>query len=395
MKNVLILNPCLYTNGGGEKYMGYICQYLENTYHDIHIDILVYDYNGISTNNSDYTKIEDLNFKFGLNLKKTFVKRIRRDFGRFYSESFLLNWRIRKISQNYDLFINWNFLSKQVALAKSNVYLCMFPPQKYDYKKCRLLMRCYRRFLDKQFIGGYDKFINISEFTQKWLCFYWPELSSQKCNIIYPPVYLKELISYDESVKENIIISVGRFFIAGHNKKQREMLKIFLEYEDKLQDYEYHIVGSVSSNEDDRLYLEEIKRMAQRSKNVYIHEGCSIYELQNLYRKSKVIWHATGYDVDQKTEPEKMEHFGITTVEAMSFGVVPVVIDKGGQKEIVNDGINGFLWDKFDKCIDRTKYLIENEEKRIEMAKNAVNTAAQFSIEEFYTVCDSIFKTLM
>jgi hypothetical protein len=63
--------------------------------------------------------------------------------------------------------------------------------------------------------------------------------------------------------------------------------------------------------------------------------------------KEKIIlhvWHATGYGFDAEQYPAKQEHFGMTTVEAMSAGAVPVVLNTGGQREIVTHGDDGFLW---------------------------------------------------
>ena len=42
-KKVAILNPYVATRGGGEKHMGYLCQFMEEYYnYDVDIDILVY-----------------------------------------------------------------------------------------------------------------------------------------------------------------------------------------------------------------------------------------------------------------------------------------------------------------------------------------------------------------
>ena len=60
-----------------------------------------------------------------------------------------------------------------------------------------------------------------------------------------------------------------------------------------------------------------------------------------LYGKSSIYWHATGYGEDN---PKKFEHFGISTVEAMAAECIPVVINLGGQPEIVEQSVNGFLW---------------------------------------------------
>ncbi len=56
-----------------------------------------------------------------------------------------------------------------------------------------------------------------------------------------------------------------------------------------------------------------------------------------------------------------MEHFGITTGEAMSAGCVPVVINKGGQPEIVRDGVDGFVWNDSRELKEITLKLITDE----------------------------------
>lgn len=62
-----------------------------------------------------------------------------------------------------------------------------------------------------------------------------------------------------------------------------------------------------------------------------------------------------------KKEPEKLENFGITVVEVMSFGAVPVIIDKGGHKETVDHEDNGYRWTTSEKCVKYTHELIHDK----------------------------------
>jgi glycosyltransferase involved in cell wall biosynthesis len=77
------------------------------------------------------------------------------------------------------------------------------------------------------------------------------------------------------------------------------------------------------------------------------------------------------------------EHFGLTTVEAMSAGCVPIVINKGGQKEIVEDGISGFVWNTPDQLIEKTIFLFQNTEILNGMALNAIKKSQCFSLNNF------------
>ena len=114
----------------------------------------------------------------------------------------------------------------------------------------------------------------------------------------------------------------------------------------------------------------------------------------SLYRAAKIFWHSTGYGEDEDLEPEKMEHFGITTVEAMSFGAVPVVINKGGQKETVEEGVHGYRWDTEEECVEKTCQLIKNNALRTAMANKCVKAAKKYSIEVFHKLNQEVFYEL-
>jgi glycosyltransferase involved in cell wall biosynthesis len=106
-------------------------------------------------------------------------------------------------------------------------------------------------------------------------------------------------------------------------------------------------------------------------------------ELTSLYERASIFWHASGYGEDQNIEPFLVEHFGISTVEAMAAGCVPVVINKGGQSEIVQHEVNGFLWETLDELKDYTARLISDDDLRVRMSAAARKRAQMFSREMF------------
>jgi glycosyltransferase involved in cell wall biosynthesis len=172
------------------------------------------------------------------------------------------------------------------------------------------------------------------------------------------------------------------------------MVQFFVNNNEVFKDYQYHLVGAVSNLPADVEYLNEIKKLAATVDNVFIHENCKYEELMDLYSRAKIFWHGTGYGVDENKEPEKMEHFGITTVEAMSYGAVPVVINKGGQKETVENGVNGFRWDSEEECVKNSKKLIDDDNLRMKMAKISAERSKDYSIEEFYNRHREVFHEL-
>ena len=394
-KRICVLNPYLPTLGGGEKYMGYMLQFIENYYDDVQIDIIVHNFDEENVHYDDYVSIEDLNRKFGLNLKHTGLLKVDLGTSSSLFTRAVSKHKIERITRGYDLFINHMYLSRHVGFARRNLYLCMFPPKPHITGARNALAAIRSKILDARFINRYDRFISISEYTDYWLSRYWRSAGA-KSLIIYPPVFTESEIAdrYQESKKENIIISVGRFFIGDHCKRQLDMVRFFVNNQDKLGDYEYHLVGSVSNSTRDLDYFKQVSDLAGTVNNVIIHRDCPYEELIDLYSRAKIFWHATGFQADEDEHPEKMEHFGITTVEAMSYGAVPVVINRGGQKEIVKDGENGFLWETLEQCIENTSKLINDNDLRIRFANISVERAGIFSIEEFYKRTDQLFRQL-
>ncbi len=87
---------------------------------------------------------------------------------------------------------------------------------------------------------------------------------------------------------------------------------------------------------------------------IVIHINEKQEHLARLYNTARIYWHGAGYGVDENKYPEKTEHFGMSVVEAMSARCVPVVVDKGGLREIVHDDVDGFLWNTTDQLMEST-----------------------------------------
>lgn len=226
-------------------------------------------------------------------------------------------------------------------------------------------------------ILSYDQIITISEFCKHWIHKYWG-IPSQ---ILYPPVNVERF--KPAAKKKPWIIHVGRFFVSGHNKKQLEMVKIFRQMVDagQLKDWELHLVGSIHEGERHQSYFEEVKKQAE-GYNVVFHTDTPLTELQKLLGQASIYWHATGLDEDIDSNPIVFEHFGITTVEAMSAGCVPIVIDAGGQKEIVTAGA-GFTWSDRKEWKELTSRVVEDESLRAQLSLGAQKRSQHFSRSAF------------
>jgi glycosyltransferase involved in cell wall biosynthesis len=113
----------------------------------------------------------------------------------------------------------------------------------------------------------------------------------------------------------------------------------------------------------------------------------SFTHLQELYANSSIYWHAAGYG---ETNPQYMEHFGMTTVEAMAAECIPIVYNAGGQPEIIEHEKSGYIWNTQDECLLYTQKVIHSEKMREDMQAQAKQRAELFSIELFYRRFDAL-----
>jgi glycosyltransferase involved in cell wall biosynthesis len=116
---------------------------------------------------------------------------------------------------------------------------------------------------------------------------------------------------------------------------------------------------------------------------VHVRANAPRQLVEELFATSSVFWVATGLGEDDQQAPWVFEHFGITTVEAMAAGCVPVVIDKAGQREIVRHGTDGYRWTTLDELEAWTRQLAGDDGLRDRLATAAVERAGAFSEEAF------------
>jgi len=214
-----------------------------------------------------------------------------------------------------------------------------------------------------------------SEFTRKVIEDSWQvKINEVHWPMIEAPVVVdKQLLAQ----KQPIIIHVGRFFRQLHAKRQDVLVEFFQKLHQQnpglMKKWRLLLIGSV----EDQAYFKEVQKLAV-GLPVEILTSVSREALWHHYQQASIYWHATGFDVDEATHPEKVEHFGISTVEAMSSGCVPVVINKGGQREVLGESLKELLWSTERECLDATLEIIGEPALLLTYQQRAIQQAKQF-----------------
>lgn len=115
---------------------------------------------------------------------------------------------------------------------------------------------------------------------------------------------------------------------------------------------------------------------------VQFHVNASQETIAALYANSSVYWHAAGVGVDELQEPHRCEHFGISVVEAMSAGCVPLVFRLGGPAATVQHQVSGYVYGSQDELVDWTAQVLGQEPDDAtvqQMRAAAVQASLKFS----------------
>jgi len=290
-----------------------------------------------------------------------------------------------------DLFILNTSFSPMKPPAPRAIFMCMFPrPLPTFPVRRRYRLPIVRRFVDHVLAntlnrfpdvpGSYDVITANSEFTASWIKRCW----HRDAPVVYSATQLATELAPER--KENIILTVGRY---NSDKQQHILIDAFRQMTElHAEGWELHLAGAINPGEHARQYHERLRSRA-RGYPVVFHYEPSLEELSVLYRRAAIYWHAKGYDVPED-EPQWMEHFGNTPLEAMSAGCVPVVMDAGGLRETVQHGINGFRWRTLDEMHEQTLRLARDPDLLQRLGAQGRQIDPRFGVRPFLDAVEGI-----
>lgn len=278
-------------------------------------------------------------------------------------------------TRGLDLFVAIANHFPPLSLARRSAVILQFPFTRLRDAPGRLAaLRVAERRLR---LRSYDTVLCYSDFVRRAIT---ERLEIEAPLVIAPPVDTRRASPGDKGPH---VIAVGRFFpfADGNNKKHDVLIGAFsrLLQDPRSAGWTLRLAGGCADDAGSQQHLRDLRRRAQ-DLPVSFHVNAESAELARLYAESALFWHAAGHG---ETRPERFEHFGITTVEAMAYGCVPIVPALGGQTEIVADGQNGRLWGSVDELVSISAELMEDPEATQVLAATAVRDAQRFGKENF------------
>ncbi len=394
---VCIYNDHLWTFGGGEKSTFDLALSIKELVPDSQIDIMTWNKPPSKKSLEDYFGMPLGGVQI-VHIKKTNI--LARFFSDIYSSGFLKNIctgkELPSYCRDYDLFINHSYGSFAHGCAKKNIYFCMFPIFDYYPKwSLKTTSKIFKSIIlhllgrDK-FLSGYDMFWANSKFTEIHIRKRWGVNNTM---VLYPNHDHEEPF---HQTKEKKIVSLGRFNPKGHNKRQDILIEAFkrLTKEKGLKDFELHLIGGCDDSQSSTDFLSSLKKTGE-GYPIFFHVNCDVSLKAEILRDAVLYWHAAGYEVDERSDPEKLEHFGISIVEAMGFSCFPVVLDAGGVKEIIENNESGMLFRTIDELIETSHRLLSSPEYLKKLREKSYERSREFNKKAFGKRFKKLFQEIM
>lgn len=225
---------------------------------------------------------------------------------------------------------------------------------RYEYSsgKMRIYYLPYKYFHRTFFRSSKSKLLANSSWTGKIL-----ELSGYSYTVLYPPVDVEKFIKISNKNRNpKLVVTISRI-------APEKNLENLFSVAERLKDYKFVLLGSSGRS---KRYFESVVENAKRLGNVIVVSDFSDEELLKYFSEAKVYFH-----------PKINEHFGISIVEAIAGGLVPVVYKNGGPwLDIIKGGKYGFGYTNVDEAVEAVIEASKFENDFRDVAQN-------FSFETF------------
>jgi len=236
------------------------------------------------------------------------------------------------------------------------------------FSKKRLTNFYEKKFLLKRYkANGGTHFIAISEDTKKYF---------EKTAPEYPVTLLNNAVDYNNFYRKKEItdgsdslrlLNVGSFVA---KKNQAFLLNVCRVLGQKNIDFELHLLG----DGENRKALEEKAKTMKLEGRILFHG--------NVDHVEEFLWNADIYLHSATYEP-----FGLVLLEAMAAGLPVVTLDGRGNRDVMEQGRNGYLLyeQNPETFAEKITELWKDKEKYREISRYVQMYAKKFDIKQYVT----------
>lgn len=352
--NVAVLHPSLNIGGGAERVCLDVIESLKERGHDVLLGTF---------EKTDWKSVEKYFGKVTRPDKEIIRPRM---FGMFaYGERLNFHFLSSRMPKNCDVTIISCTSPWFYCPTAKKIIIYMIPSVGYQKGFRRLYLKPYVFIQSKRLKKAKNNvLLTNSSFSAKVI----EDTYSLKPEVLYPPVDLRNLHS---SKKKDLIVSIGRF---NPFKRFEILIKSLVDVDEG----KCIIMGSVTrnANRESVAYMRKLRKMINELKlqdQIKLLANCPFDVLRDILSKAKLYVHCALF-----------EHFGISVVEGMASGCVPIVHRSGGAySDIIDYDKYGFSFKDTNELADKISLLLKNDDLCKEYSKEAIKRSKLFSRENF------------
>jgi alpha-1,2-mannosyltransferase len=336
---ILVIHPEIRTLAGGERVCMHTLKALDDSGHKV-------------TLISDYFDKHEIERRFGFPIPHVDALEyhgfweFKTVFPRFSAVQRIITntfyeWRLKNNinTDDFDLVMSTNHPVYALPCNPPLVQYCHHPPGAFALAEGPLApsfraigTQPVQTWIRRK-LAAIDMLLANSDFTKNAIQTGW----HRDAVTIYPPCRLSDFEA--SSNKTDTVVSIGRI-------SPEKRFEIMLAIAKKMPDVSFRILGALSSQKTD--YLQTL--LGGKPPNVTITINAPLRVLTKALSEAKL------YMQLGENEP-----FGISIVEAMASGCVPIVHKSGGAAEIVKEDC-GSLWVTIDEATSQIKDALARED---------------------------------
>ena len=353
---IVVVHPRMSVMGGGERVAIHSIKEALREGHEVYLATEEFDVSSFE----DFFGVQGLFENVRLLTYPPFRPLVRKAV--LYQRLVYHQSRLRKIVSKrraFDLVLNTAEVANQPPTSLPAIEYCYFPDY-FSHLESDGLPGLWKKYYwpAKIFyhnrVSHIDRLLAVSNFTRQFVRERW----GRESTTLYPPCPIN-LYDTLRTPKQDLVMTIGRM-------TPEKRMGTFLEIARRLPAVDFAIVGSIATER--RSYYDTLRAAAPANVSFIISP---LRKVKELLGKAKVYVHSA-----------HNEHFGITIVEAMAAGCVPVVNDTGGPREIVSADV-GYRWDDVNQAVEQVSNLIQNDALRRELSKAAALRAKEFGPDAF------------